>query len=245
MRFKTILKQINLMNLLLMGIIAALSVYILPSVFNLKVNYTLPPPKTVAEDQEVKAMPRQMPSIGEYAIIAEQNIFHSERKIPAEKKDDQLLPKPEFVLYGTLITGEAKLAFLEDLKAPYSTAGRGKRQKTLQLGANLSGYILKEIYHDKVIMAKGEEGIEVKLVGKQKVKATEAPFTSPLSVQPPPSGLIREKFKGSGLPPGTIHTGQPPAGVPVPDDRTLSKVKGAFEPFIMKKLGNQQTEKPK
>lgn len=79
----------------------------------------------------------------------------------------------------------------------------------------------------------------------KKVKATEAPSTSPLSAQPPPSGLIREKLKGSGLPPGTIHTGPPPAGIPVPDEKTLSKVKGAFEPVIMKKLGNQQTEKPK
>lgn len=163
MRFKTILKQITLLNLLLMGIIAALSVYILPSAFNLKVNYTLPAPKTVAEDQDVKAMPMQMPSIAEYAIIAEQNIFHSERKIPAEKKDELQLPKPEFVLYGTLITSDAKVAFLEDLKSPYNTAGRGKRQKTLQLGHVLSGFVLNDIQHDKVVMVKGEEKIEVRV----------------------------------------------------------------------------------
>lgn len=184
------------MNLLLIGIIAALSAYILPSVFNLKVNYTLPAPKTVAEDQEVKATPRQMPSTAEYAIIAEQNIFHSERKIPAEKKDEQQLPKPEFVLYGTLITGDTKLAFLEDLKAPYSTAGRGKRQKTLQLGHALSGFVLNDIQHDKVVMVKGEEKIEVKVASSQNKRAaasavTGSPAATPAVKKAPVERIVR------------------------------------------------------
>lgn len=240
MRFKAILRQINLLNLLLMGIIAALSVYILPSVFNLKVNYTLPAPKTVAEDQEVKATPRQMPSIGEYAIIAEQNIFHSERKIPAEKKDEQL-PKPEFVLYGTLITGDTKIAYLEDLKAPYNTAGRGKRQKALRFGNTLSGYTVNDIQHDRIVMVRDEDRIEVKLLHNKKQSTATEPSTPaqtpPVKTISPPT--LKEKLFGAGRPPGVVHEGPLPADIQAPSKEELSKVKDAFGSVIKEKLGGK------
>lgn len=244
MRFKTILKQINLLNLLLMGIIAALSVYILPSAFNLKVNYTLPAPKTVAEDQEVKAMPMQMPSIAEYAIIAEQNIFHSERKIPAETKDGQQLPKPEFMLYGTLITGDTKIAYLEDLKAPYNTSGRGKRQKALRFGNTLSGYTVNDIQHDRVVMVRDEDRIEVKLLHNKK-RSTATETSTPAQTHPakpfsPPT--LKDKPFGAGRPPGVVHEGPLPADIQAPSKEELSKVKDAFGSVIKEKLGREQKQ---
>ncbi len=67
-------------------------------------------------------------------MISEQNLFHPERKIPPEKQQEKAVPKPDLFLYGTLITNDASYAFVEDKKAPYSTAGRGKRQTTLKKG---------------------------------------------------------------------------------------------------------------
>ena len=97
-------------------------------------------------------------------IISEENPFHPERKIPVEKKAEQPLPKPEFVLYGTLITDDLKMAYLEDLKAPRSTSGRGKRQVALKQGDSLSGFRVKEIEAGKVVMVRGDDRIIVPII---------------------------------------------------------------------------------
>ena len=131
-------------------------------------------------------------------MIAEENLFHPERKIPAEKKVEQALPKPEFVLYGTLITDDIKLAYLEDRKAPYNTPGRGKRQTVLKIGDTMSSFTVKEIDTDKVVMVRGEDRIEVNVIDPAKPKrgdtgvapkvskpSTEKTISPPSSRRPP------------------------------------------------------------
>ncbi len=158
-----IMRNINVLNVLLLALVIALAAYILPPVLNVSVSYTLPAQKKVAQQKEVIPAVVQPPSAMEYTVISEQNLFHPERKISAEKKDEKPLPKPEFVLYGTLITSDESLAFMEDRKAPQTTSGRGKRQRTLGLGGTFSGYTLSRIYEDRVIMARGEDKIEVRV----------------------------------------------------------------------------------
>lgn len=80
------------------------------------------------------------------------------------------MPKPEFVLYGTLITNDISFAYLEDTKAPRNTPGRGKRQIAMKKGDTLSGFNLKEINVDSIVMARGEEKITIYVYNTQKPK---------------------------------------------------------------------------
>jgi len=187
-KLKNFFRNINLLNITLIAAIVLLANYTVLPVFSTNIKYSLHAPKKTVADKEEKSPQSQTPSPLDYMIVAEQNLFHPERRIP-EKKEGKELPKPEFVLYGTLITDEVKLAYLEDLKAPYSTPGRGKRQRPLRLGNTLSGYTLNEIHADRVVMVKGEERIEVKVLDPQYKKAHSAdtaikPGTS--KVQPRP-----------------------------------------------------------
>lgn len=158
---KKLLRNINLLNILLIVAILIFINYTVLPLFNGSVSYKLPNGKKPPVYKDEKTAEIAIPSLTDYTMIAEDNLFHPERKIPLDIGADQALEKPEFLLYGTLITDDVRLAYLEDKKAPQNTAGRGKRQTTLKLGNVMSGYTLKEIYPDKVIMVRGEEILAV------------------------------------------------------------------------------------
>jgi hypothetical protein len=160
---KNFFRNINLLNIILITAIIILANYTVLPIFNMGIKYTLPAGKKIISDKEEKPADSHIPSPADYTMIAEENLFHPERKIPAEKKDAQSLPKPEFVLYGTLITDNLSLAYLEDLKAPLNTPGRGRRQKALKIGNTMSGFTLKEIEADRIMMVRGEESVIVPL----------------------------------------------------------------------------------
>jgi hypothetical protein len=72
-----------------------------------------------------------------------------------------------------MLSDDLSLAYLEDLKAPRNTPGRGKRQVALKKGDSLSGFVLKEIETDKITMVRGEEKLIVAMNDPQKAKARE------------------------------------------------------------------------
>lgn len=125
------------------------------------------------------------PNTFDYVVIAEQNLFHPERRIPVEKKDVKPLPKPEFVLYGVLITEDTSLVYMEDKKAPRSTPGRGKRLSVLRMNDTLSGFVLKDIRPDSVVMVRRDETITVSLNESRSKKQTR-PGTANRPHQPVP-----------------------------------------------------------
>lgn len=244
MILRKVLRHITLLNLILLSIIAAALFYAYSGFVNLQ--FALPPLKIKApsERQETKTEAEQTQSSAEYSIIADQNLFHPERIIPPEKKADEM-PKPDFVLYGTLLTDDVRIAYIEDLKAPHNTAGRGKRQRALRLGQALSGYTLKEVHHDRILMAKAEDVIEININANRKAKKADAAPSNVASpaVQPSPAASSAEKTKAGGQPPGVVHTGPLPAGVQAPDAQTISRVKETFGQGIIKRQGIQrQTE---
>jgi len=167
---KYIFRNINLLNIMLIASVILLANYIILPMLNMSVKYPLPAGKKIISDKDEKPVESQIPSPSEYMIIAEENLFHPDRKIPVEKKAEQPLPKPEFVLYGTLITDDLKLAYMEDKKSPRSTQGRGIRQTALRLGDTMSGFTVKEIDIDKIVMVRGEERIEVNVIEPSKHK---------------------------------------------------------------------------
>jgi len=164
---RRILSNLSVINVALVAVLIAFATYAVPPLMSKSVKLGLPAPKiqptkpAAATDKPVEG---KSPSPADYFLIAEQNIFHPERKIPVEKKDvAQPLPTPEFVLYGTLLVDDVNIAYMEDKKAPQNTPTRGKKQIPLRPGESLSGFILKDISADKVVMVRGEEKLVVSL----------------------------------------------------------------------------------
>jgi type II secretory pathway component PulC len=177
------LKNINLLNIILIAAIFISAAYMILPLYSTDMKYTLPSVKKPVSEAKEKPAESTIPSLSDYTIIAEDNLFHPDRKIPPVKTAEQELPKPEFVLYGTMITDDNRLAYLSDRKAPLTTPGRGERQSVLHEGNTLSGYTLREILPDKVIMVRGEDKIEVDVVDSSKKRSQVA--TQPTPTQQP------------------------------------------------------------
>ena len=208
------LRNIHLLNLALAAVILYFAYYLLIPLIEGPVTYNPPTVKrTAPEKNEKEPTVQQTPNPMEYNLIADQNLFHPERKIPPEKKAEAALPKPEFVLYGTLITSDVGIAYLEDKKgAPVTTPGRGKRQTALKKGESLSGFILKELLNDRVVMNRGEETMTVYLNDSQAPKAREgvpdltktaATGTQPVPPRPGTAPAGPGGLAGPGGPAGT------------------------------------------
>jgi hypothetical protein len=200
MRLKTVIRNINILNILLLTVMIIFADYSIAPMLETKVNFTLPVAKQhpgAGEKQEEDITLVHLPSVLEFALIGENNLFHPERKIPVEKKEDQPLPKPEFVLYGTLITNDVSLAYLEDMKAPRSSPGRGRRQTALRKGETLTGFTLKEIEHEMIVMVRGEEKMTVPIDDpshpKQRIATavTSAPASPQKPAQQTPAAVSR------------------------------------------------------
>jgi hypothetical protein len=166
-KLRYILKSLNVLNGLLAAAVAAVVFFVMIPFLD-PAAVSLPTAKEAAAGSGEKAAPIQKPAPADYAVISEQNLFHPERKIPPEKQQEKVLPKPDLFLYGTLITDNTSYAFVEDRKSPHSTAGRGKRQLTLKKGESLGGYVLTEIEANRIVLVKGEERLVVRLDDKEK-----------------------------------------------------------------------------
>jgi len=211
-KFKRIVGNINLLNVLLTSVTVFFALHILFPTLDFEVKYKLPAAKLIKEDTGEKPAQSHPPSITEYMVIAEENLFHPERKIPPEKKEEVPLPKPEFVLYGTLITDDMSLAYLEDLKAPRNSPGRGKRQVAMKKGDSMSGFTLKEIETDKIVMLRGEEKMVVPISDPAHPKERKETGVSTSSSQQPQPRVTAPPAKKDQVSsrPGTGGTARTP-----------------------------------
>ncbi|SPQ00137.1 conserved hypothetical protein [Candidatus Sulfobium mesophilum] len=178
-RIRWILSNINVVNIVLAAVLIVFAYNMLLPLIGRSAKLMLPTPKKqVAAAPAAKAdkpADSKSPSPSDFFLIAEQNVFHPERKIPVEKKDAAASkPKPEFVLYGTLLTDDLQMAYMEDKKAPQSAPTRGKKQIPVRLGEPLSGFTLKEVGTDQVVMQRGDEKIVVAL-NETKTREISAP----------------------------------------------------------------------
>jgi hypothetical protein len=129
-RMSSILRQITVLNCILLVCILAFSYFILAPIFTVDVKVpsaSSAAVEAVGPEKEQAAEPVVTPPMQDYAVISEKNLFHPDRIIPVEKKE-VTIPRPEFVLYGTLIVDDVRIAYLSDKKAPRTTAGSGIRQ---------------------------------------------------------------------------------------------------------------------
>jgi hypothetical protein len=213
---RKLLRNLNVLNLLLLAAALGFAFNRLLPLIDSPVGYTVPRVKETAPKAPEEA-PAPAPSTNplDYTVIAEENLFHPERKIPPEKKAEAPLPKPEFVLYGTLVTSDLGVAYLEDKKAPpVTTAGRGKRQTALKKGEALSGFTLKEVQADRVTMIRGEETLVVSLNDPQNPKTREGvPEPAKPGAVPKPGAAAPSPSPAA---PATSRKVSPPAAAPLP-----------------------------
>lgn len=210
-----VLKSMNTLNLLLAAALLLMAGYALLPLSRDRgtVRVSAPQVKPAAKQAEdLQAPEEQSIAAVDYIVISDRNLFHPERIIPVEKKEEEKpLPKPDFVLYGTLIDGETKLAFMDDLKAPYTTPGRGKRQRVIAQGGNLSGYVLREVHEDRVVMVRGEEKIPVILDDTLHKRTAPAQTTA----QPPAAAEKLQPAPGAQAQrPPAASSGAPAAQTP-------------------------------
>lgn len=200
MNLRPVIKSLNLLNFFLVATsLGFVYFFLLP---RLESKGSFVPPlvkKKVVEKTTNGPTKTQSSSPLEYVAIADQNLFHPERRIPSEKSAEAALPKPEFVLYGILITSDLSVAYLEDKKAPVTTPGRGQRQTALKQGESLSGFNLMEIMADKVVLTRGSETLVVTLDDPKSPKKRETPVT--VKPQPHPPGIPVPKPPPTSSPP--------------------------------------------
>lgn len=209
-----LLRNLNLLNGLLMGILAAAaSVTVVPSL-DPTVRLSLPAVRAAAVSAAAQEKPPRTLVPGDYALISEQNLFHPERKVPPEKAVEKAVARPEIFLNGTLITGEGSYAFIEDRKAPPPAAGgRGKRQLTLRKGSSFGGYLLGEVEADRIVLVRGEDRFVVMLMDREKRRAAER-AAAPAAAPKASPGAAAAAPPANGSPPKA--TPEPGIGLIVP-----------------------------
>ncbi|MBF0487726.1 MAG: hypothetical protein HQK98_06155 [Nitrospirae bacterium] len=168
---KKYMEQLNVLNISLILVVLFMGVY---DYYNFKKKETIrvSPSKNmrldtdeVKFDDAIKLLAR-----GDYMVVTEKNVFHPDRK-PVKSQPDA--PLPEFIVYGT-ITGEAKAAFVEDKKTPYSTMGRGQRQRLLHEGDSVGGYKVSGITTEYVEFTKDGDKLVVKVFDSDKKKVRQS-----------------------------------------------------------------------
>jgi hypothetical protein len=170
---RRLLNNINVLNIVLVLAVLVMAKYAVAPLLHVNLGDIMPLQKKSAEEKKMKPAALNPPSPADYLIIADENPFHPERKIPPEKKaDEKPLPKPEFIVYGTVVSEDTSLAYIEDLKAPVNTSGRGKRQITLKAGDVLSGFTLKTVEADKIVMVRGEEKMVIPVHNTSRAKSS-------------------------------------------------------------------------
>ncbi len=183
-------RSANLLNALLFAGLITLVVFVVLPLFHMKTGSVLPGLHVKADVQEA-ALPAEpaTPPVLDYAAGGEQNLFHPERRIPPEKKVQETLPRPELVLYGTVVSNGSSLAFIEDKKTPKTTEGRGKRQSVIKRGDTVSGFVLREVREDRIVLVRGDDIMTVHLVEAGKKREGDAGPVKAAGAQP--SGQAR------------------------------------------------------
>ncbi|WP_420265496.1 hypothetical protein [Candidatus Magnetominusculus dajiuhuensis] len=168
---KKYMEQLNVLNISLLLVVLFMGVY---DYYNFKKKETIrvSPSKNMRLDtDEVKFDDaKKLLARGDYMVVTEKNVFHPDRK-PVKSQPDA--PLPEFIVYGT-ITGESRAAFVEDKKTPYSTTGRGQRQRLLHEGDSVGGYKVSIITTDYVEFTKDGDKLVIKVFDFDKKKVRQA-----------------------------------------------------------------------
>jgi hypothetical protein len=155
----------------------------------------------------------------DYIIVTEKNLFHPERKMPSDKKEEPQIARPEVIYYGSIITSEKRIAYIEDRKNPYSTPGRGKRQTPVAQGAMIGGYKLTRVNPENIVLERGDDKMVVNLRDEKDRKAAEMTGTS-RPVQTAGAGKSSAATPRPQMPAAVQVPASRPSGPVYPDARS-------------------------
>ncbi len=188
-----LLKNITLLNIMLLSGALALTITLVGmSSYKVTIPAITAPQPTAAHEESASAdtagtLTTRSPSPVDFMAVAENNLFHPDRRVPPEKKETAE-PKPELILFGTLIDGKDSLAFIEDKRLPKTSPGRGKRQVTIKKGDTVGGFVVVSIETDRIRLVRGEEMLEFHLMDAEKRKAEGATGSGSYTSGRPPIG---------------------------------------------------------
>ena len=167
-----------------------------------------------------------------YKVISQKNMFRPERKewIPPPKVDKPpprkpvkakpKTPPPRLTLYGTIIYGEnVRIAIIKG----GGKGGSPGRKRNYRLGEYISGYLIKEIGEDKVLLVKEDDKIELKLREGKTLQATQP-------------GRTRQKRQVRKPPPAAVKKGSPGKKASEGPERIVVKGPGGKEIVKRKKV---------
>ncbi|MDX9820350.1 MAG: hypothetical protein RBT20_00300 [Syntrophales bacterium] len=208
-----LLKNCSLLNLILLIAVIVLACRIVPPLLHVQSRIAPPKGAKPAAEPYKNSATDSNPVPVDFRIITEQNLFHPSRKAVEETRNEQPLPVPDIVLYGTLIMNDLTAAYVQDRKSTSSTPGRENRQRLLKKGGTISGFVLKEVGEDRIVLVRGGERMIVFLNEKKNRKAGEASLQAtdsrraaaavpPLPVTPPSVPMERLKRPASVPNPG-------------------------------------------
>jgi hypothetical protein len=207
---KIFLKNINILNLLLLILAIFLSLKLGESLVDKNNIFTISKSKEALIENEEKTVKESTANYLDYGVISEKNLFHPLRKIPSEIKEEQQMAIPDIVLYGTLITDDKKIAYIEDRKSPYSTPGRGKRQVAVKEGDMIAGYKLVKVNPEFIFLVHGENKITVTLsTGKERRHGEAIAKTTS-------AGAAHDSTSRQSVPPVQLQTRPKPYMPPLP-----------------------------
>jgi hypothetical protein len=186
-----LMQSINVLNLLMTATAIGFFVYFLNPLLRTPISVKVPVPNEMSLGMPARAEEMKL-SITDYALIGEKNLFHPDRIVPEEKKipNPMTLPRPELIFHGTMMTSELKIAYVEDKKAAPKTTGRSSPYMVVKEGESISGYILKQITENMIVLANGEEQMTLYLdeIKDRKGEITgpsRAPAPAPAATAPP------------------------------------------------------------
>ncbi len=212
-----LLRSVNILNVSLVAAAIVAGYFTIQPLLHARTGYRpIQPPGAASakagDENPVQVEQSATQAALDYTMIADNNLFHPERRIPVEKAEAKPLPKPEFVLYGILTTDDQEFVYIEDKKFPLSTPGRGKRLSVLKIGDTLSGFTLKGIEPDNAIMVRGKETIVVSLnESKSKTRG------QPDKTGQPNTPVMQAR-------PGSAQAPQPYVSQPPPQPQTPQRV---------------------
>jgi len=126
------------------------------------------PRKEAAKKPEIKTEPlsaraKESSTRANFLSIAENNIFHPERKEFPITAIAQPQPnvRPQITLYGVAITGDYQSASIAQTGKPVPKGGR--ETTTIKIGDRIGDYKLTKIMPDRIQLANGEDSFEVLL----------------------------------------------------------------------------------
>ncbi len=207
---KNVFKNINVLNLLLLAV-AVFLYFNLDNIFIDKgLNFTFFKQKEAETESVENTDVERTANYSDYSVITEKNLFHPSRKISSDTKQEQETARPEIILYGTLITDEKRIAYIEDKKSPYSTPGRGKRQVAINEGGTVAGYKLEKVNAESILLVRGEDKITVTLNTDKERKSGDTAAKTTTSTPSPASAYTPQTQQSQASPTRTYTPPLPP-----------------------------------